>query len=91
MSCKLISEDISLLILNEENKTRHNIRKKFQAITTLTSFRAHHALLNSPRPLAHFHLQTARVCAGVHFGLRLATLEAYSKSAEAHDLLDKGR
>lgn len=36
MSCKLISEDMSLLIINEENKedTRDNIRKKFQAITS---------------------------------------------------------
>jgi phospholipid-transporting ATPase len=36
MSCKLISEDMSLLIINEESKeaTRDNIRKKFQAITS---------------------------------------------------------
>ncbi|XP_014552077.1 hypothetical protein COCVIDRAFT_111210 [Bipolaris victoriae FI3] len=36
MSCKLISEDMSLLIINEENKeaTRDNIRKKYQAITS---------------------------------------------------------
>jgi phospholipid-transporting ATPase len=36
MSCKLISEDMSLLIVNEESKeaTRDNIRKKFQAITS---------------------------------------------------------
>jgi phospholipid-transporting ATPase len=36
MSCKLISEDMSLLIINEETKdaTRDNIRKKFQAITS---------------------------------------------------------
>jgi phospholipid-transporting ATPase len=35
MSCKLISEDMSLLMINEESKeaTRDNIRKKFQAIT----------------------------------------------------------
>ncbi len=36
MSCKLISEDMSLLIINEESKeaTRDNIRKKYQAITS---------------------------------------------------------
>jgi phospholipid-transporting ATPase len=36
MSCKLISEDMSLLIINEESKeaTRDNIRKKFNAITS---------------------------------------------------------
>jgi phospholipid-transporting ATPase len=36
MSCKLISEDMSLLIINEESKeaTRDNIRKKSQAITS---------------------------------------------------------
>lgn len=36
MSCKLISEDMSLLIINEETKeaTRDNIRKKYQAVTT---------------------------------------------------------
>ncbi|CAN9106611.1 unnamed protein product [Alternaria alternata] len=36
MSCKLISEDMSLLIVNEENKedTRDNIRKKYQAVTS---------------------------------------------------------
>ncbi|KAL5119305.1 aminophospholipid translocase [Pleosporales sp. CAS-2024a] len=36
MSCKLISEDMSLLIVNEESKeaTQDNIRKKFQAITS---------------------------------------------------------
>jgi phospholipid-transporting ATPase len=36
MSCKLISEDMSLLIINEENKedTRDNIQKKLHAIST---------------------------------------------------------
>ena len=36
MSCKLISEDMSLLIVNEETKenTRDNIRKKYQAVTS---------------------------------------------------------
>ncbi|KAL6702674.1 aminophospholipid translocase [Coniothyrium glycines] len=36
MSCKLISEDMSLLIINEESKegTRENIRKKAQAINS---------------------------------------------------------
>ncbi|KAF2112573.1 hypothetical protein BDV96DRAFT_497629 [Lophiotrema nucula] len=36
MSCKLISEDMSLLIINEENKeaTRDNIEKKLNAIMT---------------------------------------------------------
>jgi phospholipid-transporting ATPase len=36
MSCKLISEDMSLLLINEDSKeaTRDNIRKKLQAITS---------------------------------------------------------
>ena len=36
MSCKLISEDMSLLIINEDNKedTRDNIQKKLHAVTT---------------------------------------------------------
>jgi phospholipid-transporting ATPase len=36
MSCKLISEDMSLLMINEESKeaTRDNIQKKFNAITS---------------------------------------------------------
>jgi phospholipid-transporting ATPase len=43
MSCKLISEDMSLLIINEESKeaTRDNIRKKFQAITSQSQGGAH--------------------------------------------------
>jgi phospholipid-transporting ATPase len=36
MSCKLISEDMSLLIINEESKedTRDNIQKKLHAISS---------------------------------------------------------
>ncbi|KAF2790018.1 phospholipid-translocating P-type ATPase [Melanomma pulvis-pyrius CBS 109.77] len=36
MSCKLISEDMSLLIINEDNKedTRDNIQKKLHAVST---------------------------------------------------------
>ena len=36
MSCKLISEDMSLLIINEESKeaTRDNIQKKLHAVTS---------------------------------------------------------
>ncbi|KAF1917430.1 hypothetical protein BDU57DRAFT_164974 [Ampelomyces quisqualis] len=43
MSCKLISEDMSLLIINEETKeaTRDNIRKKFQAITSQSQIGQH--------------------------------------------------
>ena len=39
MSCKLISEDMSLLIVNEENaaSTRDNIAKKLNAITSQTA------------------------------------------------------
>jgi len=43
MSCKLISEDMSLLIINEETKdaTRDNIRKKAQAIASQSTGAQH--------------------------------------------------